>query len=90
MIGIEIDGKREKLRFGSKAKAKPFVAELITSGHKVTFFKYSKDEIEAMTREAADREFMRLGTQYYIAARYVAWAGLLPVSGNLYHHAIEM
>src|ERR1041384_1405771 len=34
-------------------------------------------------------EFMRRGVEYYIAARYSAWSGLL-VCGNLYHHAIEM
>jgi hypothetical protein len=37
-----------------------------------------------------DEEFMRLGVQYYIAARSSAWAGLMPVCGNLYHHTLEM
>lgn len=39
---------------------------------------------------SADEEFMGLGVQYYIAARYAALARLLPVCGNLYHHALEM
>jgi hypothetical protein len=39
----------------------------------------------------ASEEFMKLGVQYYVAARYAAaYAALLPVSGNLYHHALEM
>jgi hypothetical protein len=37
-----------------------------------------------------DEEFMKLGVQYYVAARSAAWAGLLPVCGNLYHHTLEM
>jgi hypothetical protein len=35
-------------------------------------------------------EFFRLGSQYYIAGRYAVSAGLVPVAGNLLHHAIEM
>jgi hypothetical protein len=35
-------------------------------------------------------QFMDRGMQYYVAARSAAWAGLLPVCGNLYHHAVEM
>jgi hypothetical protein len=34
--------------------------------------------------------FVGLGLQYYVAARSAAWAGLMPVFGNLYHHALEM
>lgn len=34
--------------------------------------------------------FCNLATQYYIAARLAARAQLLPVHGNLFHHAIEM
>lgn len=34
--------------------------------------------------------FFNIGTQYYIAARFSALSRLLPVSGNLFHHAIEM
>jgi hypothetical protein len=46
------------------------------------------DEFMSVGRE--DQEFMRLGVQYYVAARSAAWAELLPVCGNLYHHALEM
>jgi hypothetical protein len=38
---------------------------------------------------AADMRFLGLGVQYYVAARSAALAGLLPVCGNLFHHAIE-
>lgn len=34
--------------------------------------------------------FCDLGTQYYVAARLAARARLLPVHGNLFHHAVEM
>ena len=30
------------------------------------------------------------GMQYYISGRYAVLAGLIPVAGNLLHHAIEM
>ena len=40
--------------------------------------------------EALNPSFLKLAVQYYIAARSAALAGLMPVSGNLYHHAIEM
>ncbi len=40
--------------------------------------------------EREQLNYFDLGTQYYIAARYSAFAGFLPVSGNLFHHAIEM
>jgi len=36
-----------------------------------------------------DEHFLSLGIQYYAAARSAVLAGLLPVFGNLYHHAIE-
>ena len=35
-------------------------------------------------------EFFSLGGQYYVAGRAAALAGLQPVCGNLFHHAIEM
>jgi hypothetical protein len=41
-------------------------------------------------RERMEEEFLKHGLQYYIAARFAAATGLLPVTGNLYHHAIEM
>ena len=34
-------------------------------------------------------EFWKLGVQYYAAARSAVQSGLLPVCGNLFHHAIE-
>jgi len=37
-----------------------------------------------------DEEFMKLGVQYYVAARSAVMAQLLPVCGNLYHHSLEM
>ena len=40
------------------------------------------------TREK--QSFFDLATQYYVVARFSAFAGLLPVCGNLFHHAIEM
>src|ERR1700694_886065 len=43
-----------------------------------------------MSARREDEEFLKLGVQYYVAARSAAWAGLLPVCGNLYHHALEM
>jgi hypothetical protein len=43
-----------------------------------------------MCTSREDEEFMTLGVQYYVAARATALAGLLPVCGNLYHHALEM
>lgn len=36
-----------------------------------------------------EMHFLQLGVQYYVAARAAARAGLLPVCGNLFHHAIE-
>ena len=48
-----------------------------------------------MTTPAVDSdrvraEFFQLAFQYYVAARFGASAVLLPVAGNLFHHAIEM
>ena len=42
-----------------------------------------------MPTRPAEEEFMKLGVQYYAAARQSAWSGLW-VCGNLYHHALEM
>jgi hypothetical protein len=42
---------------------------------------------------ASDRvisEFFTYGSQYYVAGRWGMFAGLMPVAGNLHHHAIEM
>jgi hypothetical protein len=34
--------------------------------------------------------FFKAAGQYYVAGRYSAFAGFIPVTGNLFHHAIEM
>ena len=39
-----------------------------------------------MTNE--EERFLRLGFQYYVAARSAVLAGLDPVCGNLLHHGI--
>ncbi len=38
----------------------------------------------------AGHAFFDLGSQYYVAGRFAAFAGLNPVTGNLLHHAVEM
>jgi hypothetical protein len=43
-----------------------------------------------MTDEDIIHEFFRYGCQYYVAGRYGVFAGLIPIAGNLNHHAIEM
>ena len=35
-------------------------------------------------------KFFDWGIQYYVAARFCSMAKLMPVNGNLYHHAVEM
>ena len=35
-------------------------------------------------------QFLTLGVQYYVAGRSAALLRLIPVSGNLLHHAVEM
>lgn len=35
-------------------------------------------------------EFFKMAGQYYVAGRYAAFAGFIPVTGNLLHHAVEM
>src|SRR5262245_36496072 len=39
---------------------------------------------------AADLHFYTMGLQYYSAGRFGALHRLLPVAGNLLHHALEM
>ena len=34
-------------------------------------------------------EYCKTGFQYYLTGRFAAIAGLIPVAGNLYHHAVE-
>lgn len=41
-------------------------------------------------KRAALRHLFSLAFQYYVAARQSAAFHLMPVAGNLYHHAIEM
>lgn len=35
-------------------------------------------------------QFFNIGTQYYIAGRFAAFAGFIPVAANLFHHSVEM
>jgi hypothetical protein len=41
-------------------------------------------------KDALKMLYFETGLQYYISARYSASAGLIPISGNLFHHAFEM
>jgi hypothetical protein len=34
--------------------------------------------------------FFHIGFQYYVTARFTAFAFFSPVCGNLFHHAVEM
>jgi methionyl-tRNA synthetase len=36
------------------------------------------------------QEFFKSAGQYYVVARYAAFAGFIPITGNLFHHTIEM
>src|SRR5579872_7117959 len=47
-------------------------------------------EQETTDASRLEEEFLRLGLQYYLAGRSAARAGLVPIYGNLLHHAIEM
>ena len=89
LFGVEINGELKDL-FGSRASAEELQAAVVAHGGTAVIFEHTAAEVEARTREAADHELMGLGVQYYVAARAAAWAGLLPVCGNLYHHSIEM
>lgn len=40
--------------------------------------------------ERLKSEYFNIGTQYYLAARFLAFPPQAPVVGNLFHHAIEM
>jgi hypothetical protein len=88
LFGLEVDGERKNL-FGTLAKAKELETALVAEGCKVVLFEHSDAEIKARDAAAANEEFMKLGVQYYVAARQSAWSGLW-VCGNLYHHALEM
>ena len=41
-------------------------------------------------KDALFQEYFNAAIQYHVAARFAAFAGLIPVSGNLAHHAVEM
>jgi HEPN domain-containing protein len=46
-----------------------------------------------MTQQEIDswkKNAFQQATQYYVTARFAYFAGLIPVCGNLFHHAIEM
>ncbi len=43
-----------------------------------------------MSNNRLGSEYLNIALQYYIAARAASFAYLLPVTGNLFHHAIEM
>jgi hypothetical protein len=34
--------------------------------------------------------FLSFGFEYYVAGRFAVSGGLLPIAGNLFHHAVEM
>jgi hypothetical protein len=44
----------------------------------------------ATENDRARVEFFRLGTQYYVTGRFATMEVLVPVAGNLLHHAVEM
>jgi hypothetical protein len=90
LFGVEIDGERKNL-FGSLATAKELQAAVVAQGGKAVIFEHSDAEIKARDAEAAEDWFFDLAMQYYIAARVSAvLVGLMPVCGNLYHHAVEL
>src|SRR5216683_7273147 len=90
LFGVEVDGERKNL-FGSLASAKELEAAVVAVGGKAVIFQHSAAEIKARDAAAAKDWFFDLGMQYYIAARLSAvLVGLMPVCGNLYHHAVEM
>ncbi len=52
------------------------------------FPRYIENEGQKMTNEW--EEFFKAAGQYYVAGRYAAFAGFIPITGNLLHHAVEM
>lgn len=52
--------------------------------------KKSKKRSVPENKDALKMLYFETGLQYYVAARYSATAALIPVSGNLFHHALEM
>lgn len=47
------------------------------------------DQHSMNTKQERDR-YMSISVQYYLAARWSTFNTLLPIAGNLFHHAIEM
>lgn len=41
-------------------------------------------------KSTRDTDYIHIGVQYYIAGRHSALCYLMPVTGNLFHHAFEM
>jgi hypothetical protein len=60
----------------------------MTNGKKS--MKTSANVSDAQRHDWQERQFIAAAVQYYVAARGAALAGLMPVSGHLVHHAIEM
>jgi len=90
LFGVEVDGERKNL-FGNFASAKALETAVVAQGGKAVIFQHSDAEIKARDAAAAEEQFFDLGMQYYIAARSSAvLTKLMPVCGNLYHHAVEM
>lgn len=52
------------------------------------FRKRNRDAPE--DKEALRQEYFSGAIQYHVSARFAAFAGFIPVSGNLAHHAVEM
>lgn len=50
-------------------------------------------ETDSERKSRIDRiraSFLSSGMQYYVSGRFAIFAGLVPVAGNLLHHAVEM
>ena len=43
-----------------------------------------------MSAERLKDAFFRTGAQYYVVGRFSAFASFLPITGNLFHHAVEL
>jgi hypothetical protein len=90
LFGVEIDGQRKNL-FATLPAAKELAAAVVAHGGRAVIFGQSDAEITARDAAASEDWFLDLVMQYYIAARVSAvLVGLMPVCGNLYHHAVEM
>jgi len=45
---------------------------------------------EKLLKGDLSSHYFSIATHYYVAARFSAYAKLIPVAGNLFHHAVEM